>query len=210
MGFRFLPYKKAKKGVQIAGVDYDDSGGGGGGGDTSTLANKTDLTAIILTGTTNTSGDTITAGTWFYLNGVLVKAKADIANGATFTKDTNYEEKTVGDELTELNSNIGGSSPLSISSRGVTNTTNFETTGHTYGALADAVRAKYGTDTRTFKFGEAYEISQYSGAPQGAVVLYNVYNYNYQEVWVFYINRIYVRFQYANPDYSVVEYSLLG
>lgn len=31
MGFRFLPYKKAKKGVQIAGVDYDDSGGGGGG-----------------------------------------------------------------------------------------------------------------------------------------------------------------------------------
>lgn len=27
MGFRFLPYKKAKKGIQIAGVDYDDSGG---------------------------------------------------------------------------------------------------------------------------------------------------------------------------------------
>jgi len=79
---------------------------GGGGGDTSTLANKTDLTAIILTGTTNTSGDTITAGTWFYLNGLLVKAKADIANGATFTENTNYEAKTVGDELSELNSNI--------------------------------------------------------------------------------------------------------
>ena len=29
---RILPFMKPKKGVTIAGVDYDDSGGGGGGG----------------------------------------------------------------------------------------------------------------------------------------------------------------------------------
>lgn len=83
---------------------YSISGGGGGSIDTSTLANKTDLTAIILTGTTNTSGDTITAGTWFYLNGTPCVAKVDIASGATFTEGTNYEEKTVGSALSELNS----------------------------------------------------------------------------------------------------------
>lgn len=84
-----------------------NTGGSGGGSiDTSTLANKTDLTAIILTGTTNTSGGVISAGTWFYLNGKPCIAKVDIASGATFTEGTNYEEKTVGSALTELNSNI--------------------------------------------------------------------------------------------------------
>lgn len=78
----------------------------GEGGDTSALANKTDLTAIILTGTTNTSGDVISAGTWFYLNGTPCIAKVDIASGATFTESTNYEEKTIGEELSELNSNL--------------------------------------------------------------------------------------------------------
>lgn len=69
-------------------------------------ANKTDISSIILTGTTNTSGSTITAGTWFYLNGEIVKAKVDIASNATFTENTNYEKKTIGAELAELNSNI--------------------------------------------------------------------------------------------------------
>lgn len=73
--------------------------------DTSALANKTDISSIILTGTTNTSGSTITAGTWFYLNGEIVKAKVDIASNATFTLNTNYEKKTIGAELAELNSN---------------------------------------------------------------------------------------------------------
>ena len=68
-------------------------------------ANKSDIVELQLTGTTNTSGGTITAGTWFYLNDKLVKAKVDIASNATFTKDTNYEEKTISEELTELNSN---------------------------------------------------------------------------------------------------------
>ena len=76
-----------------------------GRGNTSSSANKTDLTAIILTGTTNTSGNVISAGTWFYLNGTPCIAKVDIASGATFTEGTNYEEKTIGSALSELNSN---------------------------------------------------------------------------------------------------------
>ena len=98
---RIMPFMKRKRGIQFAGVGIDS-----GGGDTSALANKTDLTAIILTGTTNTSGNVISAGTWFYLNGTPCVAKVDIASGATFTEGTNYEEKTVGSALSELNSNI--------------------------------------------------------------------------------------------------------
>lgn len=77
--------------------EYATNSGGGSDVDTSTLADKTDISSLSLSGSTNTSGDTISADTWFYLNNVLVKAKTDIANGATFTKDTNYEEKTVGE-----------------------------------------------------------------------------------------------------------------
>lgn len=60
----------------------------------STKADKVDLTSIIQTGTTSTQA--ISAGTYFYLNDVLVKAKVDIANGATFTLNTNYEVVTAG------------------------------------------------------------------------------------------------------------------
>ena len=61
-----------------------------------------DLTNIDLTGTTNNTGSTITSGTIFYLNGTLVKAKTDIANGATFTLNTNYEETEVGSEIKDI------------------------------------------------------------------------------------------------------------
>ena len=107
---RGLPFFKPKNKPQFAGFNFSDtsSSGGGGGGDTSFLANKTDLTAIILTGTTNTSGETISAGTWFYLNGTPCIAKVDIASGATFTEGTNYEGKTVGSALSELNSKVNG------------------------------------------------------------------------------------------------------
>lgn len=54
-------------------------------------ADKTDLAEIQATGSTNTTGEDITAGTYFYLNGVLVRAKASIADGASFTLNTNYE-----------------------------------------------------------------------------------------------------------------------
>lgn len=59
-------------------------------------SDKTDLTSISITGTTNTTGATIATGTYFYLNGSLVRAKADIANGASFTLNTNYEVVTAG------------------------------------------------------------------------------------------------------------------
>ncbi len=60
------------------------------------LAKSDDLASIYATGSTNTTGSTIFAGTYFYLEGVLVSAKADIANGATFTLNTNYEVVAVG------------------------------------------------------------------------------------------------------------------
>jgi len=69
-------------------------------------ARKADLTNLDLTGTTNTTGSTIASGTYFYLNGVLVRAKTAIASGATFTENTNYEVVTVGDALKEENFNL--------------------------------------------------------------------------------------------------------
>lgn len=69
-------------------------------------ANKSDLASISITGTTNSTGSTIASGTYFYLNGALVKAKTDIANGATLTKNTNYVEVTAGG-LVELTQALG-------------------------------------------------------------------------------------------------------
>jgi hypothetical protein len=69
-------------------------------------ASQRELSNLVLTGTTNTSGATISTGTCFVLNGDFVTAKADIASGATFTLNTNYEKKSVGSILTELNSKI--------------------------------------------------------------------------------------------------------
>ena len=62
------------------------------------FAARKDLTSIIATGATNTTGATIPDGVCFYLNGVLCRAIADIANNASFTKNTNYVETTVTNE----------------------------------------------------------------------------------------------------------------
>lgn len=51
---------------------------------------KTDLTDIFVTGTKNNTGATITKNKFFYLNGTLVVAKADISANATLTLNTNY------------------------------------------------------------------------------------------------------------------------
>ena len=67
-------------------------------------ANKSDLASINITGTTNNTGATISADKYFYLNGQLVKAKTAIANGATFTANTNYVSANVGTDLAALNS----------------------------------------------------------------------------------------------------------
>lgn len=57
-------------------------------------AEKTDLTSISETGTT--ASQAIAQGTYFYLNGGLVRSKVAIAQGATFTLNTNYEIVTAG------------------------------------------------------------------------------------------------------------------
>lgn len=69
-------------------------------------ANKTDISSIITTGTKNTTGAQIASGTYFYLNGQLVKAKSNIAVNDDYTLNTNYEIATVGGVLTELNSKV--------------------------------------------------------------------------------------------------------
>ena len=65
-------------------------------------AEKTDLTSIIATGSTNTTGAQIPNGAYFYLNGVFCRAIADIATSATFTQNTNYKEIAVGDALSQM------------------------------------------------------------------------------------------------------------
>lgn len=64
-------------------------------------AERTDISTISVTGTTNTSGAQIDAGTIFYLNGTLCKALANIAVNAAFTLNTNFKVDSVGEELSE-------------------------------------------------------------------------------------------------------------
>ena len=59
-------------------------------------ATQSDLASIQATGSTNGTGATISNGTYFYLNNVLVQAKADIASGASFVLNTNYSVVTAG------------------------------------------------------------------------------------------------------------------
>lgn len=73
---------------------------------------KDSVTNIDITGSTNNTGSTITSGTFFYLNGALVRAKTNIANGATLTLNTNYKLVTAGG-LNELNSDLISNSTLS-------------------------------------------------------------------------------------------------
>ena len=84
-------------------------------------ADKTDLASIQITGSTNDTGATITSGTYFYLNDTLVRAKTDIANGATLTLNTNYEVITAGalnDNSFFIQKTFEHSTAVSISANG--------------------------------------------------------------------------------------------
>ena len=70
-------------------------------------APKSDLAAPSITGSTNNTGSTIAKNQFFYLNGTLVRAMTDIANGATLTSGTNYETVTAGG-LNKLNDDVEG------------------------------------------------------------------------------------------------------
>ena len=84
-------------------------------------ADETDLASIHITGSTNNTGSTIEAGKFFYLNGVVCRAKEDIGNGATFTS-TNYESissgitnEFAGYEIRTVT--ISDTSPINIASK---------------------------------------------------------------------------------------------
>ena len=66
---------------------------------TNDKAERADLAILNLQGTKNTTGTTITAETYFYLNGEYCKAIQAIGNNADFTKNTNYKHVNIGDEL---------------------------------------------------------------------------------------------------------------
>ena len=74
---------------------------------------KSTVANLITSGSTNTTGSTITAGTYFYLNGDLCVAKTDIASGASYTQGTNYDLVSIGDQLTALNGALGQQSEAS-------------------------------------------------------------------------------------------------
>ena len=69
---------------------------------TADKAERNDLATLNLTGSTNTTGAQIDEGTYFYLNGSYCKATTNIANGATFTLNTNFETVSVGGELFKI------------------------------------------------------------------------------------------------------------
>ena len=97
---------------------------------------QSDLTSVSATGSTNTTGSTITSGTFFYLDGVLVRAKTNIASGATFTLNTNYEAVTAG-ALNWINSDLTAKTVVRqnyVNGQTVVNVTAKETSlnGHGY------------------------------------------------------------------------------
>jgi len=76
---------------------------------------KTDLTDIFVTGTKNNTGVTISAGTYFYVNGQLALCKQAISANADLTFNTNYELVTAG-ALNKLMSNVNTSLASKIES----------------------------------------------------------------------------------------------
>ena len=98
-----------KQGREIGGVSLVTDAG---------VSHKVDLTSIIETGTT--ASQAISAGTYFYLNDTLVRAKVAIASGATFTLNTNYEVVTAGG-LNDLYNRISNKTNAVLSFTGILN-----------------------------------------------------------------------------------------
>ena len=90
----------------------------------SDLAEKDDISSLIETGAT--ASQQITAGTYFYLNGNLVRAKTTIGQGNPFTENTNYESVTVGGELININTTISMLSKSDSYSSGTHDANDFE------------------------------------------------------------------------------------
>lgn len=87
------------------------------GGTVYDLSSEADIAQPSITGSTNNTGYTIKETTFFFLNGVLVRAIANIADGETFTENTNYKVETAGG-LNALNAEINRGS-VSVTADGV-------------------------------------------------------------------------------------------
>lgn len=96
-----LTNKPQINGVTLIGNKTSGDLGLASADDVNSKANKSDITSIVATGTTNNTGNTITNGQLFYLNGTLCKALSNIASGSAFTLNTNYEVKNLNDELAD-------------------------------------------------------------------------------------------------------------
>ena len=102
---------------------------------------KTDLTDIFVTGTKNNTGSTITAGTYFYVNGQLALCKQAISANADLTLNTNYELVTAG-ALNKLMSNVNTSLASKMNSANPTGTGTFSLnrkSGTTTGSYSVAI-----------------------------------------------------------------------
>lgn len=126
---------------------------------------KADLTSIFQTGQTATQA--ITNGKYFYLNGTLVKAITNIANGATFTLNTNYEVVTAG----ALNSipRFGSITSLGLSSDWTAPSDGFLTVRAT-ADTSNEVSIDYRDITRDILVGKYYIESGHTHGDSGATM----------------------------------------
>ena len=122
---------------------------GYGGGN---LASKSDLTNVFESGTT--ASQAISAGTYFYLNGTLVRAKTAIASGATFTENTNYEVVTAG-ALNAVNANNFQTAVSLVSYTSSSNLYTFPTDGYVHIQSS----AHSGNSVNMYLFGASGNIS---------------------------------------------------
>ena len=95
MGVRFLPFRKSKRGVNIAGVDYSDSGGGSGD----------PIIDITLTETVvgKINGDDLYACLYIFTQGAynvmipnLTKDFCDVIDVKGYFLDSNSQQKSFG------------------------------------------------------------------------------------------------------------------
>lgn len=111
-------------------------------------AERSDMSTIHATGSTNSTGAQINAGTFFYLNGIYVKALLNIGTGDTFVENTNYKKDTVNGAIADLHKNqIAVNTSIDISS--YTSTSNpFEVPADGY-AILNSVTTPSGSSSLT-------------------------------------------------------------
>ena len=168
-------------------------------------AAKADLTSIIQTGTTCTEANGIAAGVYFYLNGDLVCAKTAIANGVTFTLNTNYEVPTAG-ALNALKSALnawevvehsitaptGAETHLTVEKNGILKRgrisgyiSKINLTGGSYVAIRTPFQNSWPlSDTALSAFSSGSIVNAYAAKNSGTLVVYAQTSASNENVWV--------------------------